>query len=137
MKRTGLILSVIICSSVAIALLLQSFTVKSTPVNIIGTWNLTSYLYNSRGGQMNFVFVQDITYTFNPDSTGRIITSTDTSAFKWQRKKMTLTLKFDSRTERYKIITHDASELLIVNQDAGMDERGSYEANEKGLMLKK
>ncbi|MDQ3109263.1 MAG: lipocalin family protein [Bacteroidota bacterium] len=137
MKRSALILLVIICSAVVITLSLQSFTVKSNPVNIIGTWNLTSYIYNPRGGQMNFYFAENITYTFNSDSTGRVINNADTSAFKWKTKKLTLTLDFNSGTEQYNIIKHDDSELLIVDQIAGTDERRSYSANEKGLMFKK
>ncbi|CAN5848490.1 hypothetical protein BH11BAC7_BH11BAC7_36850 [soil metagenome] len=137
MKRSALIILTVICSAVVTTLSLQGFTVKSTPVNIIGTWNLTSYMFNTRGGQMDFYFVENITYTFDSDSTGRVINKTDTSVFKWKTKKLTLTLDFNSGTKRYKIVNHDYSELLIVDQDAGVYEHRSYGANEKGLMLKK
>lgn len=86
---------------------------------------------------MNFRFADGISYVFNADSSGQIINNADTSAFKWEIKKLMLILSLKSETKNYKIVTHSSNELLIVDQGAGVDEYGKYEANEKGLMLKK
>lgn len=137
MKKQNVLFSAIILSAFLLSALLQSFTFKSSPVDVTGKWNLESYVYNPKNGQMNFRFANNISYTFNADSSGQIISNVDTSAFKWEIKKMRLTLILNSETKNYKIITHSNNELLIVDQEAGVDEYGKYEANEKGLMLKK
>ena len=129
MKKATIFFIVLISSAP-----LMSFF-KSVPSDITGTWILTAYAYNPKGTQMNFVFVQNVKYVFNRDSTGKIINNSDTSSFTWLRKKNKLSIKQSSETKSYKIVDDVYPKLLIVDQNAGTDEHGNYVANEKGLVF--
>lgn len=128
MKKIIVFLSVFIASG-----FLMSFF-KSTVSDITGKWILTSYIYNTHG-RMNLVYVQNVSYIFNHDSTGIIINNSDTGSFTWIRNKNKLSIKQLSETKIYKIVKDDYPQLLIVDQSSGTDEHGSYSANEKGLMF--
>jgi hypothetical protein len=104
--------------------------------DISGNWQLNSYGYN-KGGAMNFSFISGVEYQFNEDGTGSLIDNGNTTNFSWKRKKKKLDITFTDKTYNYRIVQIDATDLILVDRNAGKDEDKEYEAYEKGLMFKK
>jgi len=105
--------------------------------NMTGKWKVTSYAYN-QNGRFDFYFVSGNSYEFNADSTGRIITLTDTTNFKWYVNKYWLSLIKNNETKYFKIDPGQTnSTVMLLDPYAGKDENRSYNAMEKGMILEK
>lgn len=132
MKKTGFLL--------ALPLLLAAFAFsfsKNPPVNVSGMWKLNAYGYNS-GGRMDMYFVDSIFYEFKSDSTGRLIKAKDTTDFRWVLNKNMMTLTVNSQVNKYRVFPENyGTELLLVDMNAGVDERRAYFKKEKTLILKR
>ncbi len=110
---------------------------KKSPVSLAGTWNLAAYGYDKKG-IMSMYFVENTKYVFEENFSGKIVVNdSTTAAFSWELKKKNLTLTLTGETKHYRISNHTATDLIIVDKVAGRDENRTYEAYEKGLMLKK